>query len=106
MMEGMAVTEDLIGRVKAGDEHSFRQLIAPYQGELQHHRRVDQDRDGEPDAGLLEVERGQRAEQGEDADHDQGGGGDDPAVRPIEPRIACQSGYNKRMRKAFSCSSG
>ena len=26
-MEAMAVTEDLIGRVKAGDEHSFRQLI-------------------------------------------------------------------------------
>jgi RNA polymerase sigma-70 factor (ECF subfamily) len=37
MMEGMAVTEDLIGRVKAGDEHSFRQLIGPYQGELQLH---------------------------------------------------------------------
>src|SRR5262249_22810278 len=37
MMEAMAVTEDLIGRVKAGDEHSFRQLIGPYQGELQLH---------------------------------------------------------------------
>ena len=37
MMETMAVTEDLIGRVKAGDEHSFRQLIGPYQGELQLH---------------------------------------------------------------------
>jgi len=24
MMEAMAVPEDLIGRVKAGDEHSFR----------------------------------------------------------------------------------
>jgi RNA polymerase sigma-70 factor (TIGR02960 family) len=31
------VTEDLIGRVKAGDEHAFRQLIGPYQGELQLH---------------------------------------------------------------------
>jgi DNA-directed RNA polymerase specialized sigma24 family protein len=37
MMEAIAVTEDLIGRVKAGDEHSFRQLIGPYQGELQLH---------------------------------------------------------------------
>ena len=36
-MEGMAVMEDLIRRVKAGDEHSFRQLIGPYQGELQLH---------------------------------------------------------------------
>jgi RNA polymerase sigma-70 factor (ECF subfamily) len=31
------VTADLIGRVKAGDEHAFRQLIGPYQGELQLH---------------------------------------------------------------------
>jgi RNA polymerase sigma-70 factor (ECF subfamily) len=31
------VTADLIGRVRAGDEHAFRQLIAPYQGELQLH---------------------------------------------------------------------
>ena len=31
------MTEDLIGRVKAGDEHAFRQLIGPYQGELQLH---------------------------------------------------------------------
>ena len=31
------VTEDLIGRVKAGDEHAFRQLVGPYQGELRLH---------------------------------------------------------------------
>ncbi len=31
------VTEDLIERVKAGDEHAFRQLVGPYQGELQLH---------------------------------------------------------------------
>jgi RNA polymerase sigma-70 factor (TIGR02960 family) len=31
------VTADLIGRVKAGDQHAFRQLIGPYQGELQLH---------------------------------------------------------------------
>jgi len=31
------VTEDLIGLVKAGDEHAFRQLVGPYQGELQLH---------------------------------------------------------------------
>jgi RNA polymerase sigma-70 factor (TIGR02960 family) len=31
------VTADLIGRVKAGDEHAFRQLIGPYQDELQLH---------------------------------------------------------------------
>jgi DNA-directed RNA polymerase specialized sigma24 family protein len=31
------VTADLIGRVKAGDEHAFRQLIGSYQGELQLH---------------------------------------------------------------------
>lgn len=31
------MTADLIGRVKAGDEHAFRQLIGPYQGELQLH---------------------------------------------------------------------
>jgi RNA polymerase sigma-70 factor (TIGR02960 family) len=31
------VTQDLIERVKAGDEHAFRQLIGPYQGELQLH---------------------------------------------------------------------
>lgn len=31
------MTADLIGRVKAGDEHAFRQLIDPYQGELQLH---------------------------------------------------------------------
>ena len=32
----MAVTEDLAGRAKApGDEHAFRQLIGPYQHELQ-----------------------------------------------------------------------
>jgi len=31
------VTEDLIGRVKAGDEHAFRQLIGPYQAEMQLH---------------------------------------------------------------------
>src|SRR5256885_1892301 len=29
--------EDLIERVKAGDEHAFRQLVGPYQGELQLH---------------------------------------------------------------------
>jgi RNA polymerase sigma-70 factor (ECF subfamily) len=32
-----AVTEDLIGLVKTGDEHAFRQLVGPYQGELQLH---------------------------------------------------------------------
>jgi RNA polymerase sigma-70 factor (TIGR02960 family) len=32
-----AVTAELIGRVKAGDEQAFRQLIGPYQGELQLH---------------------------------------------------------------------
>ena len=31
------MTEDLIGLVKAGDEHAFRQLVGPYQGELQLH---------------------------------------------------------------------
>jgi len=31
------VTEDLIGRVMAGDEQAFRQLIGPYHGELQLH---------------------------------------------------------------------
>jgi RNA polymerase sigma-70 factor (TIGR02960 family) len=31
------VTEDLIERVKAGDEEAFRQLIGPYQSELQLH---------------------------------------------------------------------
>jgi len=31
------VTEDLIDRVKGGDEHAFRQLVGPYQGELQLH---------------------------------------------------------------------
>ncbi|MGH3180048.1 MAG: sigma-70 family RNA polymerase sigma factor [Streptosporangiaceae bacterium] len=31
------MTEDLIERVKAGDEHAFRQLVGPYQGELQLH---------------------------------------------------------------------
>jgi RNA polymerase sigma-70 factor (TIGR02960 family) len=31
------VTEDLIDRVKAGDEDAFRQLIGPYQGELRLH---------------------------------------------------------------------
>jgi len=31
------VTEDLIGLVKAGDEHAFRRLVGPYQGELQLH---------------------------------------------------------------------
>jgi RNA polymerase sigma-70 factor (TIGR02960 family) len=31
------VTEDLTERVKAGDEHAFRQLVGPYQGELQLH---------------------------------------------------------------------
>ena len=31
------VTEDLIERVKDGDEHAFRQLVGPYQGELQLH---------------------------------------------------------------------
>ena len=31
------MTEDLIGRVKTGDEHAFRQLIGPYQGELKLH---------------------------------------------------------------------
>jgi RNA polymerase sigma-70 factor (ECF subfamily) len=31
------VTADLIGRVMAGDEHAFRQLIGPYQGELKLH---------------------------------------------------------------------
>jgi RNA polymerase sigma-70 factor (TIGR02960 family) len=31
------VTEELIWQVKAGDEHAFRQLIGPYQGELQLH---------------------------------------------------------------------
>ena len=31
------VTEDLIGLVKTGDEHAFRQLVGPYQGELQLH---------------------------------------------------------------------
>jgi RNA polymerase sigma-70 factor, ECF subfamily len=31
------VTEDLIDRVKDGDEHAFRQLVGPYQGELQLH---------------------------------------------------------------------
>ena len=31
------MTEDLIERVKAGDEHAFRQLVRPYQGELQLH---------------------------------------------------------------------
>jgi len=31
------VTEDLIERVKAGDEHAFRRLVGPYQGELQLH---------------------------------------------------------------------
>ena len=31
------MTADLIGRVKAGDEYAFRQLIAPCQGELQLH---------------------------------------------------------------------
>jgi RNA polymerase sigma-70 factor (TIGR02960 family) len=31
------VTEDLIGRVKEGDEEAFRQLIGPYQGELRLH---------------------------------------------------------------------
>jgi RNA polymerase sigma-70 factor (TIGR02960 family) len=28
------MTADLVGRVQAGDEHAFRQLIDPYQGEL------------------------------------------------------------------------
>src|SRR6185437_3335751 len=32
-----AVTADLIGRVKDGDENAFRQLIDPYQAELQLH---------------------------------------------------------------------
>ena len=31
------MTEDLIGLVKTGDEHAFRQLVCPYQGELQLH---------------------------------------------------------------------
>ena len=31
------MTEDLIGLVKTGDEHAFRQLVGPYQGELQLH---------------------------------------------------------------------
>ena len=31
------MTEDLIGQVKAGDEQAFRQLIGPYQAELQLH---------------------------------------------------------------------
>ena len=31
------MTADLIGLVKAGDEYAFRQLIGPYQGELQLH---------------------------------------------------------------------
>jgi RNA polymerase sigma-70 factor (TIGR02960 family) len=31
------VTEDLVERVKAGDEEAFRQLVGPYQGELQLH---------------------------------------------------------------------
>jgi RNA polymerase sigma-70 factor (TIGR02960 family) len=31
------VTADLIERAKAGDEHAFRQLVGPYQGELQLH---------------------------------------------------------------------
>ena len=31
------MTADLIGRVKTGDERAFRQLIGPYQGELQLH---------------------------------------------------------------------
>ena len=31
------MTEDLIGLVRAGDEHAFRQLVGPYQGELQLH---------------------------------------------------------------------
>jgi RNA polymerase sigma-70 factor (TIGR02960 family) len=31
------VTADLIGRVKDGDEDAFRQLVGPYQGELQLH---------------------------------------------------------------------
>ena len=31
------MTADLIGRVKAGDEDAFRQLVGPYQGELQVH---------------------------------------------------------------------
>ena len=31
------MTEDLIGRVMAGDEQAFRQLIGPYHGELQLH---------------------------------------------------------------------
>ena len=31
------MTEDLIGQVKAGDEQAFRQLVGPYQGELQLH---------------------------------------------------------------------
>ena len=31
------MTADLIGQVKAGDEHAFRQLIGPYQGELRLH---------------------------------------------------------------------
>ena len=31
------MTEDLIERVKAGDEEAFRQLVGPYQGELQLH---------------------------------------------------------------------
>ena len=31
------MTEDLIGQVKAGDEHAFRQLVGPYQGELRLH---------------------------------------------------------------------
>src|ERR1700759_571693 len=37
MTEDDVVTKDLIERVKDGDEHAFRQLVGPYQGELQLH---------------------------------------------------------------------